>query len=75
LQSNTKFVEYPRAGEARIAWAVSPLLEWGQQQEPTERLSESGSNLLPFGTGGLSNDRRYSFNTLFKTGRNSGANI
>jgi hypothetical protein len=43
LHWTTKFVEYPRAGEARIA-----LLEWGQQQEPTEALSESGRNLLPF---------------------------
>jgi hypothetical protein len=28
----------------------------GQQQEPTEGLSESGRNLLPFARGGLSRD-------------------
>jgi hypothetical protein len=33
------------AGDSRIACELS-LLEWGQQQEPTEGLSETGRNLL-----------------------------
>jgi hypothetical protein len=54
LHGNTKFVEYPRAGEARIGCELSPA-RMGPAAGTHEGLSlKSGRNLLPFGRGGLS---------------------